>query len=158
MNAISASAFERAVPFGRQYSQQHSNDAFTNARVRVPVHNSEWMAQLRDRFMEVTELPRGWDGYSGRPVSFQVASFAANLLERLCRDDVPAPSIVPGSDGSLQIEWHRNRYDIMIDIRAPLSVDCYRFDLESGEECETHLTNDFTLLATWIKNMAEREY
>lgn len=127
-------------------------------RTRIPQFRSDWMRALETRFNELTALPIGWDGYSGQPVSFTCANFAANLIERLSITDLPAPQLVPGNDGSLQIEWHRNGYDIEIDVLAPLDVVATRYDHTSSEEEELELQSDFTPLAKWIEDlMSNRE-
>jgi hypothetical protein len=112
------------------------------------------MEKLNPRFNELTSLPMGWDGYIGQPVSFTCASFAANLIERLYLDGIPAPQLVPGNDGSVQIEWHLNNYDIEIDVLAPYQVIATRLDHISGEEDEElELQSDFTALAEWVKGL-----
>jgi hypothetical protein len=89
----------------------------------------------------------------GRPVSFNAALFAANLIERLFVAGVPSPDVVPGSDGTLQIEWHRNQYDIEIDVLGPYEVVAYRRNQRTGNEQELELQTDFTALAGWIDDL-----
>lgn len=123
------------------------------AKVRV-ASPRPWLMDLKRRFDELTELPRGWDGYGGRPVSFTCAQFAANLLERLFQEGVPAPSLVPGGDGTLQFEWHRNLYDVEVDVLGPYDVVAVRRDLVTGRVEELELTADFTPLSDWISDLA----
>ena len=127
---------------------------FTNHRVRVQQNRSRWYLELKDRFDELTGLPVGWDGYAGRPVSFNCAFFAASLLERICREDVSPPSLVPGGDGSLQIEWHKNQYDVEIDVLGPYNVIATRYDHVSGDEETLSLQSDFSPIAGWIEDLA----
>lgn len=153
MNALAETVFEQSSPIPRTRKPTYEIEAYTSRLVRVPAPRSSWVSSLHARFEELSQLPVGWDGYSGRSVSFHVASFAANLLERLCVDEVPAPNIVPGGDGTLQIEWHRNGFDIEIHIQAQQEVFCYRQDLQNGYEEELRLTNDFSVLQTWIDDL-----
>jgi hypothetical protein len=95
-------------------------------------------------------LPKGWDGYSGIPVTFTCAVFAASLLERLYVDGVPVPQLVPGSDGSIQIEWHVNGYDVELDVLAPYEVSAVRRSLATNDVDEVELQTDFTALIGWI--------
>ena len=124
------------------------------SRVALARHSEKiWSMALSERFNALTSLPKGWDGYAGRPVSFTCAKFAAQILERLYDGEVPPPSLVPGSDGSLQIEWHINQYDIEIDVLAPFHLIATRFDILSGDEEEIELQADVTVLANWIRDL-----
>jgi hypothetical protein len=102
-------------------------------------------------------LPIGWDGYRAGPVAFSTAEFAFRVLDAICTQDTPAPSAVPGSSGDLQIEWHVHAGDIEIHVRAPNDVTAWRhmppYTGPDGEELL--LTNNFTEVARWIKNLLE---
>lgn len=146
--------------------QEHANSSVSssgdviafpgpNHRVAIfPNNQREWSTSLSKRFDVLGALPRGWDGYDGRPVSFSTARFAAQLLERLYDDRVPPPSLVPGSDGSLQMEWHLNQYDLEIDVLGPYSISASLFDCVSSELLEVELDTDFSVLAAWIDRLA----
>lgn len=128
--------------------------AFKNSRVRLQWCESHWFKRLQQRLNALTSLAPGWDGYRGKPVSFTCAMFAAQLLERVCNEKVPAPSLVPGSDGSIQIEWHINGYDIEIDVLAPFEVVASRFDTHTENDEQEELQDDFTLIARWVSELA----
>lgn len=132
-----------------------SSLSFRAPRVRVSNPNSWWIQELEDRFDVLTSLPRGWDGYDGQPVSFNCAQFAANLIERLCVANVPPPQLVPGSDGTLQLEWHMNGFDVEVDVLGPYSVVATRFDHESDLDEEIEIQTDFSELASWIEGLGE---
>lgn len=122
-------------------------------RVRVTGSASPWPKALESRLNEITALPKGWNGYRSVPVSFTCAAFAALLIERLYDASIPPPALVPGADGTLQIEWHRNQYDIEVDILEPYKVFAARYDCLSGDFTEIALSDDFTVLANWLKDM-----
>lgn len=154
-NAQAASAFQEKsnlVHLGRSNSASKAAAAW--ARAMVPWYHSRWVRVLEARLNELTSLPRGWNGYRSLPVSFSCASFAANLLERICVDGLAPPSLVPGTDGTLQIEWHRNKYDLEIDVLGPGNVIASRTDLVTGQCDEIELQNDFTQLAAWVRELA----
>lgn len=133
--------------------------AFPQRRVRIGQPASAWMMALKERFNEIGSLPVGWDGYTGKPVSFTTANFAAQIIERLYSKDVPAPSIVPGADGSMQIEWHINGYDVELDVLGPVNVVAYRYDHLTENEDELELESDFTRIEEWISDLAvERNF
>ena len=154
MSAVRDSAvFQTRVGSTRSTNPINSN-VFTRYRVRVPDYQSRWFDELKCKLDELTSLPLGWDGYCGRPVSFQSANFVANMLESLFQDNVPAPSLVPGSDGSLQVEWHRNNYDVELDILGPQNVIATRFNLADEEEEQIEIQNDFSEITHWISALA----
>jgi len=125
-----STAFQRDIRGSEPILDPISSITPPEAWVRVEVPRSKWIADLRERFDEITSLARGWDGYDGRPVTFATAQFAAHVIERLCIAGVPSPYLVPGSDGTVQIEWRRNQYDIEIDVLAPTKL--WRF-VETNE-------------------------
>ena len=61
---------------------------------------------------------------------------------------------MPGVDGSLQIEWHFNQYDIEIDVLAAFNVIATRYDCLTGETEDLELEADFTKLASWISDLS----
>jgi len=149
------SAFQQNKITNRDRQNDALHAVFTSYRVRVPELNSSWAATIEDRLTELTSLPVGWDGYSGLPVSFPVAYFVANMLERLCEDTVPAPSLVPGSDGSLQVEWHRNKFDVELDVLDAQNVIATRVNLMTEEEEVIEIQNDFSEIVPWISALTD---
>jgi hypothetical protein len=114
----------------------------------------EWSSPVIDRLEELVRLENGWDGYNGEPVSFLNANFALRMLEAICSVSTPAPQIVPGSSGDLQIEWHLPHAEIELHVRAPNDVVAWHLDAtttDDGEELA--LTNDFASVARWIENL-----
>jgi hypothetical protein len=71
---------------------------------------------LEDRIEPLLWLAPNWDSYGGRAVQSNVADFAQRLLAPLLAQAVPAPMIVPTSDGGLALEWHRAAADLVIHI------------------------------------------
>lgn len=152
MNAMqkSSAVFQGEVVDYAPPELKTSSRPFSDALVRIPPLRSQWILDLEERLDKLTSLARGWDGYAGRPVSFHCALFAANLIERLFVGGVPAPQLVPGGDGTLQIEWHRNQFDVEIDVLAPYDVLAVRRNNRTGEVEELELQMDFSPLSEWI--------
>lgn len=124
-------------------------------RVIVP-RQAEWQNQIMSRLAHLCKLPLGWDGYRARPVSFSTAHFALSVIERICDEQTPMPSIVPGTSGDLQIEWHLEGGDIELHVRAPNDVHAWRIASgadENGEELT--LDVDFTIIGRWLKELLE---
>ena len=119
--------------------------------------NSLWIQDLKDRLDELTSLPRGWDGYNGEPVSPGCAQFAANLIERLCVANVPAPQLVPGADGTLQLEWHTNGCDVEVDVLGSHSGIATRFVIKTAVYEAINVQAEFPKLSNWIHALANGE-
>ena len=152
-----SSTFQDEVTNFVQSESKTSSLPNRGSRVRVANPRSRWMSELQKDFDDLSQLPRGWDGYDGRPVSFNCALFAANLIERLYVEGVPAPQIVPGSDGTIQIEWHENQFDVEILVLGPYEVFAVRRNIGTGEITEMELQTDFNLLSDWIVELEESQ-
>jgi hypothetical protein len=128
----------------------------TSKRLLISEPERNWRDPVAKRLEELIRLERGWDGYRGAPVSFEIAHFAVRMLEVACGLETPIPQIVPGSQGDLQIEWHTERGDIELDVLAPNSVFAWRRTASTGPDGEEiQLTNDFSQVAVWIKELTE---
>ena len=124
--------------------------------IRICEPQKGWRDAVIARLQHLIRLPHGWDGYRGGPVSFENATFALRMLEAACRGDAPTPDIVPGANGDLQIEWHTVQAEIELHVRGPNDVNAWRMSEQTdpnGEEIA--LTNDFIVVAQWIRNLAE---
>lgn len=121
-------------------------------RLVVPSDKS-WVEELRDKLGELVKLPLNWDGYDGLPVSFDVAYFSVAVLNHLYRDGIPCPDIVPGSDGSMQIEWHLGGYDIELHVLGIYEIDAWRKNRATGAQDEVEISNDLTLVAGWMRDL-----
>lgn len=111
-------------------------------------------SQIAKRLNELISLENGWDGYEGIAVSEANAKFAINLLNSFDKN-TPKPSIVPGSDGTLQIEWHVNSYDLEIDILSPYDVVVSRFDHMTTEFQEKEFKADLAQVVEWVADLSK---
>ena len=149
-----SAAFQQNKIQNRAREHSASHDVFTCHRVRAFELNSNWAPEVNERLAELTSLPTGWDGYAGQPVSFTCAYFVANMLERLCQENVPAPLLIPGSDGSLQVEWHRNMFDVELDVLDAQNVVATRVNNSTNQEEVIEIQNDFSDIVHWISDLA----
>ena len=113
-------------------------------------YDKGWTKFLEPKFSELLVLEQNWDGYEGGPLDAEIADRAKALLERIYCFGVVPPSLVPGGDGSLQIEWHINDIDLEIDILEPEYIKV-RFCADSGIESRAHL--DERELSTWVSRL-----
>lgn len=129
---------------------------FGQKRLIVSEPVREWRDEVTARLTELCGLPLGWNGYRAPPVSFEAANFALRMLEVVCATDAPAPQIVPGPNGDLQLEWHLLGGSLEAHVRAPYVVEAWRgADRLEDDGEEIGLTSDFTVLAKWIRDLVE---
>jgi len=120
--------------------------------VREPLV-TPWAQDIKGRLQELVELPSGWDGYMGAPVTFAHAVFSLSLLDRLYIDDLPMPDLIPGTDGSLQIEWHCNGCHVELDVLGANNVVATKYYDSDHEEYVLPLTNDFGSVLSWMREL-----
>ena len=100
-----------------------------------------WFEPTVAAAMFVRRLPENWDHRGARRVSVEVIRRAVSLLATTATYYTPAPDLVPTVNGGLQLEWHRSRMDIELEIRPDLSAELYWRDRLSeleGEEPVWH--------------------
>lgn len=95
-----------------------------------------WELVLSSRAQRLASLGRGWDGPGSIPINKSVlrraAALAADALSGV--RDASAPCLVPGGDGSLQIEWHEIHGELELDIAADGKLSLWgKNHLTSGE-------------------------
>jgi hypothetical protein len=68
-------------------------------------------------------------------VQRQIAHQALRVLVEVMEIDSPAPSVVPLSDGGIQVEWHRHGRNLEIEFPADSAPGFYYY--EDGNELES---------------------
>jgi hypothetical protein len=76
----------------------------------------DWVQPTVEAFERIMRLPANWDSYGAQPVQSALAGKAVEILSLVMEEDSPPPSIVPLSDGGLQMEWHLRGQDVEIVI------------------------------------------
>lgn len=68
---------------------------------------------LRDRAEELKSLPEGWDSYNGERIDPATADRAVELALAVA-PLFPSyqPQLVPSSDGTVQVEWHADGWNV----------------------------------------------
>lgn len=76
------------------------------------------LERVGGRLAELLFLPPGWDSFEARRTTVEAAQGATELLLEILDSDIPEPAIVPGSDGSLQLEWHLPAGGLEINVES----------------------------------------
>lgn len=74
---------------------------------------------LRERAAELKVLPPNWDSYEGVTPDAETVDKAVEIA--LALTDLGKAQLVPGSDGSVQVEWHEKGWDVEIWIQRVTS-------------------------------------
>jgi hypothetical protein len=101
-------------------------------------------------------LEGNWNTRGARPIESDSAERAIDLLSRCASVDTPAPDVVPTVRGGLQLEWHRCRMDIELEI-APSTVCLYWRERDTGREWEGELATRRQLMEA-LAEMTERHH
>jgi len=104
-----------------------------------------WIGSILQGFANLLTLEANWDGENGKPIAPALVGSALKFV-RIAMVDfrLPPPSIVPISDGGLQIEWHRRGKDFEIEFSPDGSIRYHYFDSMSGGEQEDSVTDDIS--------------
>jgi hypothetical protein len=114
-----------------------------------------WQVEVVRRLDALVRLEKGWDGYSASPVAIENAIFALRMIEAMTSATTPAPSIVPGTSGDLQVEWHTLNGDIELHVLGPNRVSAWHTFAGFEDDNEILLANDFTEVAEWVRLVTE---
>jgi hypothetical protein len=95
-------------------------DAKQHARTAASALHSLAYATLEEVLADCSHS--NWDGYGAKPISAEAAARVRLFLDDL-PSSLPAPDIVPESDGELAIEWNlgpRRVFSVSIGEQGPL--------------------------------------
>lgn len=131
--------------------------ARSNQSVYASYTRSAWKDHLNSKFTELLALEPGWDGYQGEKLNLTILDFTLSLLEDLYCDGLSAPSVIPGSDGTIQLEWHQNGYDVEIDVLNPYDISACRKVPGSEDYEDVDVEKDISILLNWMTELKHAE-
>jgi hypothetical protein len=68
---------------------------------------------------------------------------------------VPMPSLMPLSNGGLQIEWHRKGWDVEIEVARPNQLHVWAYDIAGDREHEFEVSEDIVPLFEFVAHIAD---
>ena len=81
----------------------------------------------------------GWDGYGAPAVDSSVIEAAKSFIAALPADVAPRPRVVPMSNATLQLEWHRGPKSLELEFESPTSIRYLKWFPEEGIEQEASI-------------------
>lgn len=73
----------------------------------------KWIEITIERIKELTNLPYGWDGEDGSPLSHSLAEKAISFLNNLNGLDIQDSWVAPIEENAFQIEWRNSKKHYM---------------------------------------------
>ena len=112
--------------FGDGWTRLHPVTVEVGERLQA----APWCKDFLRLVRALSSLAPNWNGYGERPIHPASLKRAVALLDAMDASQLPAPSIVPVADGSVQIEWHlRTR---SVEVEVPPSGDATGFAYNPG--------------------------
>jgi hypothetical protein len=120
-------------------------------------NDPSWLPSVRVALEELRDLRKNWDSYGAEPVSPAMIGAAYELLQQIAPAKVPMPSIVPTSNGSVQIEWHTRGIDLEVRLLSAARISVAFEDATNpGNAWERELTFDVTPLKDLMSDLMSR--
>jgi hypothetical protein len=95
-----------------------------------------WVTPVMRRLGQILSLSDNWDDHRGRAISPQSADAALQFLYAVMRSETAPPSVLPTSDGGIQIEWHRDGLDVEVLFSGDEEDGLYVYERATDSEWE----------------------
>lgn len=114
------------------------NQGVVSAGVRGAPARDPRVAEALTMLDRLGRLPPGWDGDVARPVATGVLEAVDRFIRSGALDQANAAALqlVPTAQGGLQLEWHTEDLDLVLECEPSGAVSYYVSDVLSGEEAE----------------------
>jgi hypothetical protein len=118
----------------------------------------DWISHLAKNAQALSELRAGWDGRGSIPIPRKVLYHATSYVESALKglSNVAPPRLVPGGDGSVQIEWHAKHGELEFDIGPQDEMTIWIRDRRNGVEFEGENQAALALFYRWAPWIASR--
>lgn len=123
-------------------------------RVKVQTPAASWVRDAIAEIEQLTALSADWDTYGASPITASAATKAVRFLVDNAYAELARPSIVPMSDGGIQLEWHRGGVDLEISISDGDS-GVFVAHAGAGESEEAPLSDARSHLLSRLSQLAE---
>ena len=114
----------------------------------------DWAPEVREELDDLLQPGDAWDDDGARPTSAFAVGRARETLQALANFDTPRPSIVPGPDGGVQLEWHLASVELEIEFRPNGQVEALLVDRATAEEKLEEEADD-SLLRNWVAMLSD---
>jgi hypothetical protein len=127
--------------------------AFSTASYPLEPTSPAWLQPTIQSFLDLLQLPQDWDGYGANQMHEQIVQQALLLLVDVMDNGAPPPSVVPLSDGGVQVEWHRHGRNLEIEFPADEPAGFYYYEDNSATECEGPVARSYDQLQRYTASL-----
>lgn len=135
-------------------------------RMSFPGHDGElvieiggdppaWITPTLENLGRLLAMPRNWDTYGAKRVDPACVVSAFETALAVMQDETPSPSVVPTSEGGVQLEWHIRDIDLEIEFQSPSRILASFEDQRTGEEWEERVF-DLSRIRRSLHELARR--
>lgn len=98
-----------------------------------------WLARTVRAAREIRLLEPDWNNRGAAAPDEKAILLALELLHEAASHDTPPPDVVPTVVGGIQLEWHRCRMDIELQVSPQSGACLYWRERDTGREWEGEL-------------------
>jgi hypothetical protein len=147
-----------AYPFGVSvpaFNSQAAPQPETLQKTEEPA----WLSHLTKNAQALSDLRAGWDGSGSIPISRKVLYRATRCVELALKSfsDLTPPRLVPGGDGTVQIEWHAKHGELEFDIGPQEEMTIWIRDRRNGAEFKGENQAALALFYRWAPWIASQQ-
>ncbi len=130
-------------------------DGLTGSTVGPPLNGAtiDWTIQAAQKLTELGRLPHGWDSHGGLPLSARAGQTVEQAIEILKHRDLPAPGVVLGPCGNVNLEWRLNGRDLEINFEDSGAIEFVKVDerrnIEEGQ-VDKDIAATLVSLTDWL--------
>ena len=112
-----------------------------------------WLAPTLKTLRDLSQLPKDWDGYGADQIHEQIPFRALGVLGEVMDFDSPAPSVVPLSDGGIQLEWHRHGRNLEIEFPTDAAPNFFYYEDSGGDEAEGQVSRSYDQIQMYLSSL-----
>jgi hypothetical protein len=105
-------------------------------RLSVRSSDSLFFETVEAALESLRTLAPNWDGYGVPKIDTEVIDAASAFVNKLPRDLVSPPRVVPMSSGTPQLEWHDGPKSLELEFESPMWIRYLQWHPEQGIEKE----------------------
>jgi hypothetical protein len=121
----------------------------------LSVNTAGWVIEAAKKLEALERLQPGWDSHGGLQLDPDARLLAVRLLGWLGTEELPVPSVVLGSGGTVQFEWRTNGRELDVELAEGGALEFVKVS-PHGEIREgvarTNISENLRALTSWLQH------